>query len=284
MNANGIATADRIFANQLMREVKRREPINADCMHKGTRNWVDAWEGMYHVKDAGPIKSAKRLVTVYERMRSIPDKDSAFLPFVFSNPGKRTVIGIFMVMKEDDHPADAVAKTGVMVSQVILESTNTRYMLEMAPAMFVSWHALARMSERSPDLRRSSNRIETAVNILWQAAHTSFVMRNKLSEETLHLTVGDTILAGTLRPHVSKGKGRRINCTFYDIATVLPRDDMHELDPRRVQGDSVAEQIKKFLKAPSKALMKEIHKSIPLIAARKDDYTSRVLKEKGFDF
>jgi hypothetical protein len=268
-----LSTEGRVFADQLLREVKRLEPVNADRLWPGCNSWMDAFGTMNEAmaKD-GPIGRVRTLNAVFDRLDTVPKAERMFRGIFVGGSGKRSLLAVFGICMRSRHPFclhdPKIDQIGLHSKLITILVTRKIMDAQAAPLAFMSWHALGRLAERGggPQARE----------MFWQASLGSFLMRRAVASTDLNLVTGPVVLTGQMRPALAREQSYgHANATFYDITTALARSDLRDNDPRVVQGEALMQRVDRLVKERDPKVFEE--NTVPSIASRNDDFVSRLV-------
>jgi hypothetical protein len=134
---------------------------------------------------------------------------------------------------------------------------------------YISWHALARMYQRS------SVDVFTAKGVVAACGIAGYLLREsaKHANTEINYAIENLICTGRLRFAEDEGQ----QYAFYDVATVLPLDEVAMA--KREQGVAIAWAVHKYIKSNNPD-PRGCADKIPVLPCRDDDFVSRALKEK----
>src|SRR5262245_42682259 len=224
-----VSTEGRVFVAQLCRDVRRRQREGAGTLTPGALNWTDAFRGFgeYLVKSGSPTKAAKRFAAGRDLLRAAQRNGACFVNCFMT----KSRSGFFecLVWEVAPHPLTKHTVEGIVVKSFICQlQRNGRIAVGRGDIVaYISWHALARMKERSKAdiflaggvvagcgmvgllMRESSKHIDTAVH---------YAIRTDDTLDHAMICAGVLRLAGTSNVSING---------FYDVFTVLPFLDQY---------------------------------------------------------
>jgi hypothetical protein len=225
-----ISTEGRIFVAQLTRDLVARQRIGADLLTPGTGTWQEALQGFARSLDGnGPIQAALMFKGALQRLRQAQGERACFLNGFM----RRSRSGLFELLTYDvaQHPLLAGGREGVLVRAYFCRLQRIgKISLASSRLAFLSWHALARMAERS------KTDIFEGGAIVAGCGFAGMIMREseKHRNTSISLATEEMTAVGVLR--TAPGK-----YAFFDVLTVLPHDADKPYQMRqRAQGIEVA--------------------------------------------
>jgi len=268
---NAISTEGRIFVAQLTRDVAARARAGARRLSPGAEDWDAAFRAFaLAVSEArGPLQSAEMFRAALKRLKAAQGERACFLNA--SMQRKRSAFMEVLTYVVSQHPLTHAGYEGVAVQAYrLLLQRNGRITLSRGGTIaFLSWHALARMSERSSKID-----IFDASGLVAGCGWAAWIMiaSEKHHHTEINFAVGDIICTGVLRLNATDRNG------FYDVLTALPLDDEYEArQPARVrQGNAIFQATLAYVNADN-ADPRGYADQIAVIPFRDTDYVSREL-------
>jgi hypothetical protein len=266
-----IATEGRIFVAQLVREIRRREVIGANALSPGTKVWRDAvFAFRRSLKNAdGPVKAAKLLRAARERLQIGQRQGACFINF--SQARSRSGNFEFLTWEAAKHPLLNEGYDGIIVRAYfcMLQRNGSGIAGPRARLAFISWHALARMHERS------SVDIFTAKGVVAACGVVGYLLQEsaKHANTEINFATDDMLCTGRLR-FASSDEGHQYR--FFDVSTVLPLDEVPVA--KRDQGVAIAWAVHDYIISDDPDPRGRAD-AIAVLPCRDDDFVSRTLKE-----
>jgi hypothetical protein len=267
-----IPTEGRVFVAQLIREIRKRENIGADALSPGTKTWHDALEAFRQslTNADGPVKAAKLLQAARERLRIGQRQGACFVNFFHT----RSRSGSFEILTWEvaKHPLLNKGYDGIFVRAwfCLLHRDGGGVAGHRARLAFISWHALARMQERS------SVDIFTAGGVVAACGVVGYIMQEspKHAHSELNYAIENMVCTGRLRFATDEDSQFR----FFDVSTVLPLDEVPT--SKRKQGIAITQMVHAYVTG-SDADPRGCADKIAVLPCRDDDYVSRTLRALG---
>jgi hypothetical protein len=264
-----IPTESRIFVAQLIRETRKRENIGADVLSSGTKTWREALIAFTRGLESadGPVKAVRLLRTARERLLIGQRQGACFVNFFQT----RSRSGSFEVLTWEvaKHPLINKGYDGIFVRAwfCMLQRNGGGVAGPRARLAFLSWHALARMQQRSTVDIFSAGGVVTACGIAGYLMQES----TKHAHSEINYAVGDMVCTGRLRCAADEKSQYR----FFDVATVLPLDEVSIA--KRDQGIAINRMVYAHI-ASENADPRGCADKIAVLPCRDDDYVSRTLR------
>jgi hypothetical protein len=264
-----IPTEGRVFVAQFTREIRKREAVGADALSPGTKTWPEALTAFRRsLENAdGPVKAVKSLRAAVERLRIGQRQRACFVNFFRA----RSRSGSFELFTWEvaKHPLLNEGYDGVFVRAWFchLQRNGGGVAGPRARLAFISWHALARMQERS------TADIFTARGVVVACGIVGYLMQESIkhAHSEINLAVRDMLCTGRLRFAADEKSHYR----FFDVLTVLPLDEVS--NAKRDQGIAIARMVHAYM-ASDDADPRGRADAIAVLLCRDDDFVSRTLK------
>lgn len=271
-----IPTMSRIFADQYLRELRRREALHANHISPGSKNWTDAMLDMFeHLHTLGsPIKRASFLSKLGGYLNDSVT-DDGFAHFVLSFGGaKRSSALIVATLGVGEHPLKGVNETGVNILHhyVITQRNGCMSALADVNLAYVSKHALARMHERG----LNTTSADATTGVLASIGALGLIIRNsdKHTDCGMCLRVNDALVVGSVRYALKNlSETKSIATTVFDVRTALPVDEVR--DRRMVaQGELATKVVDNWLshRTMKPENLAKLSEAIPSLPQRENDY------------
>ena len=267
-----VSTEGRIFAARVTREIVAREAEGASLLAPGCTRWQDAFIKFARTLQTipSPVKCAKYFHETCASLQLAQSRGVCFVNAYLSR--SRSGFMEVLTYERSTHPlVEEKGKDGIAVTRY-LASVRRSGKIRIAfgtPSAFVSWHALARMAERSPvDIFEASG-------IVAGCGIAGILMRKseKHQGSSISLTTEHMICVGTLR----YAENEEARYGFFNVLTALPYDvpDWHLQE--RAQGCEVAEAIRQYVRSDD-ANPRGYSDKVPVLPFRKSDYVTLQLK------
>jgi hypothetical protein len=263
-----ISTEGRIFVARLVRDLRARERAGAALLAPGTSKWRDAFYalGCAMGKSNGPVKAGKLFKAARQRLL-LAQKDHACFVNCFMH---RKRSGFFQTLTYEvaQHPLTNDGYEGIIVRSYncfLKRNGVIAVSKEGTRLAFLSWHALARLYERS-DVD-----IFTANGVVAMCGIAGLLLREATQHKNggINLATGDVLCTGVLRCE----EGKR----FFDVVTALPPNELHKA--MWEQGNAVTNAVVDYIKGDN-ADPRGWGNNIPVLPFRNFDYVSRTLEKK----
>lgn len=231
-----ISTEGRIFVAQLTRDLAARQRIGADLLTPGTGTWPSALQGFAHsIPGGSPVHAANKFKLALKRLRLAQAERACFVNGFM----KRSRSGLFELLTYEVglHPLLREGREGVLVRAYYCRLQRIhKISLHSSKLAFLSWHALARMAERSKADIFEGGAIVAGCGFAGLIMRESEKHRNtSISYATEEMTA-----VGVLREVPRK-------YAFFDVLTTLPREANKPYQLRqRAQGIQVANAVYKY--------------------------------------
>jgi hypothetical protein len=268
-----VPTVSRIFADQYRREATRLEKLHANHLAPGTTTWGAAMQAMEDRvgRLPGPIKrtTAIRNAAIYLRENQ---KDSMhFMLGLYTR--KRSSAMSFGTINFGTHPLAGVSEDGVSVMRHTMlcrrdGGGGSKVNQSMA---YISRHAVQRLHERGRELT-----IETATKMFTAIGMLGFM----LSFDTRHIDKAmclrlneDMLAVGVVRFAVGTGCDIDQSCTFFEVRTFLPLNELDSRPTQRRQGEAAFNAVCEWVKGDRDVeSSKALSEKIPTLEWREHDF------------
>ena len=267
-----VSTEGRVFVAQLTRDLMMRETTGAALLMPGARGWQPAFQafGDAIAKCASPVKAGKVFRAGIERLKRAQAGGACFMNSHMS----RSRSGGFELLTWEvgKHPLTNIGNEGVIVRSYFFMLTRAgKISLGRSRLAFMSWHALARMRERSKIDLFDTRGVVAGCGL------TGLLMRHSVKHANSALyyaTANDNLLcAGVLRTAEDK-------YGFYDVLTAFQPDEEGPQAKQWMQGVAVAVAVHKYVKSDD-ADPAGYADNVDVLPFHHDDYVSRELKKAG---
>lgn len=271
-----ISTEGQVFVAQLTRDLAARELAGASALSPGARKWTDAVRsfGTTVSKAGSPTRAAKMFRAALERLLATQKTGACF---VNSFKGRsRSAHFELLTYEVAKHPLIKGGYDGIVIQSYICRlQRNGRIMVgSLGKLAFVSWHALARMRERS------SVDLFVANGIVAMCGMTGYLMResDKHANTEINLAVNleddlTIVCTGVLRHAEENDK----HYTFFDVLTVLPFDEV--TDAKRKQSVAIGWAAHEYITSDN-ADPTGYGDKIAVLPFHENDFVSRELKRR----
>jgi hypothetical protein len=252
-----------------IREIRKRENFGADALSPGTRTWPEALVAFRHsLENAdGPVKAVKLLRAARERLRIGQRHGACFVNFFQA----RSRSGSFEVLTWEvaKHPLINKGYDGIFIRAwfCLLQRNGGGVAGPRAKLAFISWHALARMQERS------SVDIFTAGGVVAACGVVGYLMQESLKHvhSEINFATEEMVCTGRLR-FANSDEGHQFR--FFDVSTVLPLDEVSSA--KRDQGIAITRMVHAYITS-NDADPRGCADAIAVLPCRDDDFVSRTL-------
>jgi hypothetical protein len=266
---SAVSTEGRVFVAQLTRDLAACEAAGAALLMPGCKRWQEAFESFVTSvsKCNGPVKAAAAFRAGIVRCGQAQKGTACFI----NSHMTRSRSGGFELLTWEvgEHPLLKTGNAGIIVYGYFCTLQRTGCVrVGRTRLAFFSWHALARIRERSKfDLF-------DARGLVVGCGVTGLVMResDKHANTGMHYAAEGLICAGVLRVELHSH-------AFYDVVTVLPREEGRH-DKAWAQGCHLSHIVHDYLLS-SDADPKGLGDEVDVLPPRDDDYVSRELKKVG---
>src|SRR5262245_29892566 len=268
-----ISTAGRIFVAQLTREIAAREIVGANLLSPGAKHWHEAFRSFAESvsKSGSPVKAGAMLRAAIGRLHEAQNQRCCFINCFVGR--KRSAYFHLLTYEVSKHPLIKTGYEGILVLEYHFRlQRNGRITAGLGGKLaFLSWHALARLRERS------TIDIFDASGVVAGCGWAGLIMRESdrhLNTE-LNFCIQDICCTGPLR---SASTDHGTHYGFYDVLTVLPLDDDFYARNREkvLQGIAIAKATLDYYRADDSDITGYAEK-IAVLPFRGDDYVSREL-------
>jgi len=228
-----VPTVSRIFADRYRREATRLEKLHAHHLAPGTATWGEAMVAMEArlEKLPGPIKKTACVRNAAAYLRS-HQKDSMHFMLGFYCTKRSSGLS-FGTINFGTHPLAGISEDGVSIMRHTVlcrrdGSGGTKANLSLG---YISRHAVQRLHERGGGLS-----IETATNMFGCIGMLGCLLHHSKEhvDGAMSLRVHDLLATGVVRFAVGEDGG---SCTFFEVRTFLPADDMDNRPEMLRQGE-----------------------------------------------
>jgi hypothetical protein len=274
-----LPTASRIFADQYMRDIKRREKKFSDQISPGTNNWTAAMFAFFDkVGNTGsPIKRSQMIRQLTQDLNNTAEHGAHFL---LDYGGSNRSAGVmFATLSAGEHPLLGVDEEGVLITKhmIVTRRNGSLSVLPDVCIAYVCKHAIGRLHERGCDFDNSkASCVMACVGILGLLTRDC----NKHVDGGLSIRYEDTLIVGSLK-HAVKTVGytpKEINGTLFDVRSALPIDETTNYELLS-QGHYATHAVAKWLdyRTISREANSKLAEDIPYLPARDDYTTSRAV-------
>ena len=147
---SGVSTEGRVFAAQLTRDLAERELAGSAALAPGAKGWQPAFKAFGETigKSGSPVKAGKLFKAGIERLKRAQAGGACFI----NSHMCRSRSGGFELLtwERAKHPLTNIGNEGILIrSYLCLLQRNGCIRGARSRLAFCSWHALARMRERS---------------------------------------------------------------------------------------------------------------------------------------
>jgi hypothetical protein len=232
-----IPTEGRIFVAQLTRTLAAHQATGANLLSPGAKTWESAFKtfAVAISKAKGPRQAAKMIEDA--RRRLIPaHKDSACFINGFDSRSRSAGIEV-LTYEVAKHPLTQTGYEGIEVrayDTLLRRKGNIR--LGLSTLAFISWHALARMHQRSGMDIFNAGGVVACCGLAGRLMRQSALHLNT----EINLVNGAINCTGVLRA-ATKDDG--LGYVFYDVLTALEVDEEGRT-PKINQGRAVLEDLR----------------------------------------
>jgi hypothetical protein len=263
-----------VFVAQLTRDLAAREAVGAGLMMPGAKHWPDAFDSLGKVLSVSksPVKAGKVFKSCVERMKRAQKEGACFVNAHMC----RSRSGGFELLTWEvaKHPLTKAGYEGIIVRSYLcmLQRGGSIYHGRSKLA-FCSWHALARMRERSKIDLFDSRGVVAGCGLAGLLLRRS----DRHANSGLYYATAETLLcAGVLRSVDSE----RGTFGFYDVLTAFQPDEEGPQVAQWRQGVAVAQAVHKYIDS-NDANPAGYVDDVDVMPFHYDDYVSRELKKAG---
>jgi hypothetical protein len=222
-----LSTEARIFARQVIREVKRREPIGASAFAgKPVKTWPEATFPLFEriSRDIG-VFTQQAIASTRKRLDNLPETDRGYVCGGSSTPS--TYLDM-VTLHGDDHTLTVMEglEEAVIVQRHCYDLRFARGADAFSGIVTanVSEHVFGRFYERStnrPD-------VKTGVSLALVCGHIGMVAMSdkRLGHSEINFMTDGVMLTGSMK--VSRHAGGGPVTAFFDCRTVLPMSAVNE--------------------------------------------------------
>jgi hypothetical protein len=269
---SAVSTEGRVFAAQLTRDLLAREAAGANLLSPGCQQWLPAFHAFVDeiVKAKSPTRAGVIFKAGVGRLHQAQEGGACFVNMHMS----RSRSGGFEVLtwERAKHPLTQAGNDGIVVQgyHCLLQRKGC-VRLGFTKLAFCSWHALARMRERSKIDIFDSRGVVAGCGIAGRLMR----MSDKHDNGGIYYAAGESLLcAGVLRT-TTDDRGQAY--AFYDVLTAFqPNEDGPQVAQWR-QGCAIAWAVHEYITGDS-ADPSGYADKIDVLPFRYDDFTSRELK------
>lgn len=267
-----VSTEGRVFVAQLTRDLAAREIAGAKLLAPGTKQWCEAFKSFGHAvsKTGSPTKAARMFNAAIPRLQSAQQQGACFINCFMGR--SRSAFFEVLTYEVAKHPLTNAGYDGIAVRvyHCALQRKG-RIMIGYGDQVaFVSWHALARMHERS------AADIFLANGIVVLCGMAGILMRESHKHANTEINYPDDsmICTGVLRC-VQQEDGRQYG--FFDVLTVLPIYES-KYARKKVQGIAIAKAVTAYITADD-ADPKGYADKIAVLPFHDTDFVSRTISQ-----
>jgi hypothetical protein len=212
-----ITTEDRIFVERLKRDLKAKQALGAGLLVPGTKTWEEAVPAFLRsLGKEGPVEASRRFRAGVDRLTAA-QKQMACRVNAFLGRSRSGIVEV-LIWEAAKHPLIDDIREGVIVRGYLMRHQRTgRCSAGRTKLAFLSWHALARMAQRSKVDILEANAVVAG------CGYAGMLMRE--SEKHINTSISyateDMTVVGVLRAADTYA--------FYDVRTILP----HPLDEEK---------------------------------------------------
>lgn len=267
-----VSTEGRVFVAQLTRDLAARERAGAHALSPGAKEWTAAFKSFAQslVKIGGPVKAARAFRAAISRLATVQKQGSCFVNAFDSR--SRSALFEVLTWEVDKHPLTDTGQDGIVVkSYVCMLQRNGKVAVGYGEKLaFLSWHALARLKERSREMD-----IFDANGVVAGCGLVGLLMRESIKHigTEINYAIGDTVCAGVLRDGKDSDGLRQ---GFFDVLTVLPFEDVPH---KHKQAAALAWAVHEYVQSAD-ADPKSYGDKIDVLPFHQDDYVTRELKRR----
>ena len=267
-----VSTEGRVFVAQLTRDIAARERAGANALAPGAKDWLMALEcfGKEIANTTSPVKAGKAFRAGLERLQGAHRSGACFINAHMS----RSRSGGFELLTWEvaKHPLISVGNEGVLVRSYDCMLRRAGFIgLGRSRLAFLSWHAIARMRERSKiDLFKSKG-VAAACGVV------GLLMRHsdKHANTGIYFASSEPLLcAGVLRS-ATDGQGRQY--CFYDVLTAFQPNEDGTQDKQWAQGCKLSDAVDRYIRSDDADPSGHVD-DIAVLPFTHDDFVSRELK------
>lgn len=262
-----ISTEGRVFVAQLTRDLAARQKAGAALLMPGTKTWPEAFAAFLRSIKGGPSQAAGEFRLALKRLR-LAQKERAC--FVNGSLGRsRSALFEVLTWEVAKHPLTGKGYDGVLVRAYYCRlQRSCRLSAFSSKLTFLSWHALARMHERS-----KADIFEGGAIVAF-CGFAGMIMREseKHRNTSISYATGEMTAVGVLREVPRE-------YAFFDVLTALPPDADKPYQIRQhAQGLQISHAVRDYL-ADEDADPTNRAEHITVIPFDDSDYVSIQLKQ-----
>jgi hypothetical protein len=269
-----VSTEGRVFAAQLTRDLVAREAAGANALSPGCKQWLPAFNSLVDeiAKSKGPLHAARMFKAALARLHRAQRADACFVNahMVRSRSGGFEVL----VWEVGKHPLIKTGYEGVIIRGYHCSLQRGGCIrLGRAKLAFISWHALARIRERSKVDLFESHGVVVGCGFVGRLMQIS---KKHANTGLYYATAGTLLCAGVLRTAHNDNDDRYC---FFDVVTAFQPQDGPQA-PQWKQGAALAEAVQAYVDSDD-ADTTGYADNIEVLPPRNDDYVSRELRKAG---
>jgi hypothetical protein len=266
-----VSTEGRVFVAQLTRDLAAREAKAASALSVGAKRWTEAFKAFTVTvsKSRNPRDAAQQIRAAFERLKAAGD-GNCFVNGIRIR--SRSAIFELFTYEPAPHPIVKTGYQGVAVrSYVYMLRRNGSNGFGRSTVAFLSWHALARMHERSKfDIFIGGGMVAMCGTVGYLARESE-----KHFGTAINVAVGDIICTGVLREETTDdGKQHR----FFDVLTTLQLDMVSPAT--RAQGSMLGHLAHDYVKRDD-GNPTGLFDRIPVLPFNQNDYVTRSIPRTG---
>jgi hypothetical protein len=266
-----VSTEGRVFVAQLTRDLHAREIAGAQLLSPGTKNWAEALKGFVRTiaQNKSPVKAATAFKAGILRLH-LAQKEGACLVnahMIRSRSGGFELL----TWERCKHPLTNVGNEGVIVrGYYCMLQRNGCIRVGRSRLAFCSWHALARMRERSKIDMFEASGVVTGCGLAGLLMRRS----DKHANTGIHYATIDNLLCvGVLRTADDENGAY----SFFDVLTAFQPNEEGPQAVQWQQGCDISYAVHKYMKSDD-ADPTGYADGIEVLPSRSDDFISRELK------
>jgi hypothetical protein len=263
-----VSTEGRVFVAQLTRDLASRQLLGAGMLAPGTKTWSTAIPAFMRSLNGGPVRAADGFRAAIRRLQDAQGERCCFVNGYFKR--SRSALFELLTWEVDKHPLTKEGREGVLVRAYFARvQRNGHCTAGSSRLAFISWHALARMAERS------TTDIFEAGAVVAGCGFAGMIMRE--SEKHLGTSISyatsEMTAVGVLRSVPDRH-------AFFDVLTALPADaDKPYQLKQRKQAEQISTVVYRYA-TEGDADPSGRAGDIPVIPFDDHDYISVLLKRK----
>jgi hypothetical protein len=267
-----ISTEGRVFVAQLRRDLAAREAAGARLLAPGATCWTGAIRGFAKTLagSSSPVKAAKAFKAGIARLTLAQKEGACFVNAHMT----RSRSGIFELLTWEvaKHPLTKAGQEGVLVRRYFCTLRRGGCIETSGGKLaFCSWHALARMRERSEVDVFESRGVVAGCGV------AGLLMRQSTRHANtgLYYATSNTLLcAGVLRTATDEATAPY---SFFDVLTAFQPNEEGPQVAQWQQGVAIATAVHKYMESDD-ADPEGYADDIAVLPPRSDDHVSRELQ------